>query len=174
MSKLSLPKEKTSSYGITLGSRDSVAGEGICRGVRLQLQGIDIVVDFFPLKLGSSDVILRVLWLESLGTIYSNWRSHNEIENGREYYYIKRGSILRDKSQVSLKSTAKTLYQARMGVFVELSHVSATTPNEQEVPTSLKSVIKQFEEVFSLQQGLPPVHSNEHKITVMSRRCQLL
>ena len=34
------------------------------------------------------------------------------------------------------------------------------------MPTSLKSVIKQFEEVFSLQQGLPPVHGNEHKITL--------
>ena len=53
MSKLSLPKEKTSSYGITLGLGDSVAGEGICRGVRLRLQGIDIVANILPLKLGS-------------------------------------------------------------------------------------------------------------------------
>ena len=49
---------------------------------------------------------------------------------------------------------------------MELNQVSAMTPNEQEVPTSLKSVIKQFEEVFSLQQGLPPICSNEPKITL--------
>ena len=53
VSKLSLPKEKTSSYGITLGSGDSVAEEGICCGVRLRLQGIDIVANILPLKLGS-------------------------------------------------------------------------------------------------------------------------
>ena len=37
VSKLSLPKEKMSSYGITLGSGDSIVGEGICHGVRLLL-----------------------------------------------------------------------------------------------------------------------------------------
>ena len=37
VSKLSLPKEKMPSYGITLGSGDSVVGEGICHKVRLLL-----------------------------------------------------------------------------------------------------------------------------------------
>ena len=31
---------------------------------------------------------------------------------------------------------------------------------------SLKSMIKQFEEVFSLPKSLPPVHGNEHKLTL--------
>lgn len=49
-----------------MGTRGSVQGEGICRGVTLQLRGIDIIDDFLPLRPGSADVILGFQWLEKL------------------------------------------------------------------------------------------------------------
>ena len=35
-----------------MGTRLPVNGEGICKGVVLQLQNIDVVEDYLPLKLG--------------------------------------------------------------------------------------------------------------------------
>ena len=66
---------QTESYGVTMGTEDSVKSEGLCKEVRLQLQGIEIVKDFLPLRLGSSDVILGVQWLETLGMTHTNWKT---------------------------------------------------------------------------------------------------
>ena len=66
VSKMNLLVTKTGAYGVTMGTGDSVKGEGLCCSVAQHLQGIDIVNDFLSLRLGSSDVILGVQWLESL------------------------------------------------------------------------------------------------------------
>ena len=57
-----------------MGTRDSIRGEGICKGITLYLQGIDIVEDFLPLGLGSSDIILGIQWLATLGMTHTNWK----------------------------------------------------------------------------------------------------
>lgn len=66
MKSLNLPLSPTSSYGIMLGTRQSVWATGICKGVVLNLPSLTIVNDFFPLSLGSADVILGVQWLMTL------------------------------------------------------------------------------------------------------------
>lgn len=49
---------------------EAIYGEGICNNVVLQLDGgVEVIKDFLPLKLGSSDVILGVQWLEKLGMV---------------------------------------------------------------------------------------------------------
>ena len=63
---LAIPKQPTSSYGVLMGMRLSVKKERICKGVVLSLLNIDIVENFMPLELGSSDVILGMQWLATL------------------------------------------------------------------------------------------------------------
>ena len=48
----------THCFGVHMGTGLSVKGEGICKGVVLQLQNIEIVQDFLPLQLGSVGIIL--------------------------------------------------------------------------------------------------------------------
>lgn len=55
---LELPISDTEPYGIRMGTGDKEDGRGICQGVLLQLQEIDIIEEFVPMRLGSSDVIL--------------------------------------------------------------------------------------------------------------------
>ena len=57
-----------------LGSGQAIKGEGICKGVILTLQDIEIVEDFLPLDLGRADVILGMKWLESLKGMQVNWK----------------------------------------------------------------------------------------------------
>ena len=57
---LRLSVTKTSTYGIIMGIGDSVSRKGVCLGVVLHLQGIDIMDDFLPPSLGSSNVILGI------------------------------------------------------------------------------------------------------------------
>ena len=73
--KLGLNPTESKSFGVTLGTGETVQGEGVCKGVVLDLQGVTIVEDFLILPLGSSDVILGIQWLEKLGTITTNWKT---------------------------------------------------------------------------------------------------
>lgn len=52
-----------------------VFGDGICRQVKVTVQGMELCDDFFALELGSLDVILGVQWLEKLGNIIINWKT---------------------------------------------------------------------------------------------------
>ncbi|KAF8405497.1 hypothetical protein HHK36_010404 [Tetracentron sinense] len=56
--RMQLPIAKTEAYGVAMGTGNAERGEGICRGVTLHLQGIDIVEEFLPLGLGSETVTL--------------------------------------------------------------------------------------------------------------------
>lgn len=58
-----------------MGTGVMVKEEGICKGVKLRLQNVTIEDDFLPLKLGSSDVILRMQWLRELGEMQVNWQT---------------------------------------------------------------------------------------------------
>lgn len=40
----------------------------------IQMQGIEITQDFYPIKLGSADVILGMPWLEYIVDIHTNWK----------------------------------------------------------------------------------------------------
>ena len=51
--------EEIGAYGVLMGTR-SVQGAGICKGVLIHLQEVEIVEDFLPFDLTSFDVILDV------------------------------------------------------------------------------------------------------------------
>ena len=58
-----------------MGSGMAVQGAGVCKGVVLKLQNMEIVEDFLPLELGSLNVILGMKWLASLGETQVDWGS---------------------------------------------------------------------------------------------------
>ena len=64
---LGLIREETTAYGVIMGTEVAVQGAGICKGVKLQLQNLQIMEDLLPLELGSSVVILGMKWLAAVG-----------------------------------------------------------------------------------------------------------
>ncbi|GJT66732.1 putative mitochondrial protein [Tanacetum coccineum] len=60
--------------GVFLGNGMSEKCYGICRKVELLLPGLRVTEDFYPLELGSTDVILGVKWLRQLGEVRVNWK----------------------------------------------------------------------------------------------------
>lgn len=71
--KLAIP---ISGYWVSLGDAQVVKGFRVCKGVVLSLKdGLEITTDFLSLALGNSDVILGIQWLETLGTLESNWKT---------------------------------------------------------------------------------------------------
>lgn len=72
---LGLPVDQTGGYGVVLGTGLSIKGEGICQGVAVSMQEIEVMEDFLPLELGSSDLILGIQWLETLGVMMVNCKT---------------------------------------------------------------------------------------------------
>ena len=63
-------EDSSSSYhgfGVQLGNGDQIPTKGVCRGVRLHLQVVEIIEDFIPLNSRNIDVSLGIQWLETLG-----------------------------------------------------------------------------------------------------------
>lgn len=59
---------------IKLGDGHKVVAEGICKGVRMKLGMIDIVVDVLVLELGGLDMVLGVTWLSTFGEVVMDWK----------------------------------------------------------------------------------------------------
>ena len=99
---------------------DEVKTSGVCRGLCLQLAEIDVIADFFPLKLGTSDVVLGFQRLATLGDSLMNWGNLClQVTLGGVKVKIQGDSTL-SKSQVSLNSLVRILKRERQGILVEL------------------------------------------------------
>ena len=60
-------------FGVVLGTGSEIRTIGLCRHVKLHLANLQILADFFPIPLGSLEVILGYQWLVTLRESYMNW-----------------------------------------------------------------------------------------------------
>ncbi|KAL5563463.1 hypothetical protein UlMin_033210 [Ulmus minor] len=71
--ELGMQCEATAAYGVQMGNGMNFKQQGVCRGVRVLIQGCEVVDDFFPFELGSADMVLGVTWLRTLGMVHADW-----------------------------------------------------------------------------------------------------
>lgn len=87
VAELNIPVTDSGGFGVSLGNGEAVRDSGICKDLLLLLDGgVVVQEDFLPLKLGTSDIILGVQWLEKLGSMVTNWKSQvMQFEVGKKY-----------------------------------------------------------------------------------------
>ncbi|XP_022897563.1 uncharacterized protein LOC111411244 [Olea europaea var. sylvestris] len=118
--KLGLPRTETMVYGVIMGTGLTVQGAGVCKGVQLSLQNIEVVEDFLPLDLGSFDVILGMKWLSTLGQTKIYWRILTmKFQIGGTTMTLKGDSSL-CKTLVTLKAMMRAFKREGEGVLLEL------------------------------------------------------
>ena len=139
---------------MTLGTGDTVQGEGVCKGVVLDLQGVTIVEDFLILPLGSSNVILGIQWLEKLGTISTNWKTQTLKFQLDGTTITLKGDPYLGRTGISLKAMVKTLQKEGQGYLLELSQLEGERESEPTIPKEFLSLIQEFKHVFHLPEGL--------------------
>lgn len=166
----------STTFGVSLGTGEEVQGKGICLGVVLELQGVDIIEDFLPLPLGNSDVILGIQWLEKLGTTTINWKLQTIKFQAGKYCITLKGDPSLGRTGVSLKAMKRHLRKGGSGYLVEFNSLEGkgdnykgSVENQPRVPKFLTHVLKRYQRVFNMPQGLPLVRSQEHKIVLQDR-----
>lgn len=169
-----VPVMKEGSFGVSLGNGEAIRGDGVCRGVRLQLDGgLEVEEDFLPLQLGSSDIILGIQWLEKLGMVLTNRKTQVmkfEIK-GEPITLVGDPSLV--KSQISLKAMRRVLRKGNEGFLVECNIMEGSqnrpTTLQQTTksqPAFISKVLEQHATVFEEPVGLPPSRGHEHAITL--------
>ena len=142
-------------------------GEGVCRGIVLTLQNIEIVEDFLSLELGRADVSLRMKWLELLGGMQVNWKNLTMRFQVGGILVILKGNPNLSTSLVSLKTLWKAIRQQGEEFFIELGCIGVLESKiEIEIPSPIQAMLAQFHKVFNVQVGLPPQRSHDHAITL--------
>ncbi|KAL5542906.1 hypothetical protein UlMin_010616 [Ulmus minor] len=153
VSKIQIPIVKTGAYGVTMGTGAAVRGEGLY-----------IVDEFLPLGLGSSEAILGVQWLETLGMTRTNWKTQvMKFMLGNESVTL-RGDPSLGKTLVSLKAMMRTIKHEGAGILMECNQFEGLCEVSPEVPPNLNQVLAKYELVFNMPMGLPPTRGHEHSI----------
>ncbi|XP_022881659.1 uncharacterized protein LOC111398794 [Olea europaea var. sylvestris] len=147
--KLNLPITETNGYQVQVGTGIAVKGKGKCQGVVFYMQFVLVVEDYLPIELGSSDMILGMQWLSTLGTVQVNWKLlEMKIPMGGNAVTLK-GEEGPSKSLVSLKSMIKTLQQEGEGMVVELCSVQVDGQHSKvDIPQPIQELITEIQRHF--------------------------
>ncbi|KAF7810715.1 Retrovirus-related Pol polyprotein from transposon 17.6 [Senna tora] len=166
VAQLTLPKERTSVYEVTVGDGHVVKGEGLCRGLQVEMQGAHIKQNFYLFNLGEVDVILGIEWLESLGEVSVNWRRLTmKYKEGEKEVSLK-GDASLARTEVAFKTVMKSVRKGGQGYLIELGKVEAQTEEEGEIDEKIQWILNGFSEVCNPLQGLPPSRNRDHAILI--------
>lgn len=163
--EMQIPVDATPNFGIMVGNGYKVGGQGICRHVEVQLQGLAIIQDFFPLELGSADVFLGISWLGMLGEVSANWKNLTMWFDWQGKRVLLQGDSSLSKTLVSLKAMIKSIQEEGQGFLVEFGHVSMLDQSKGCVSDAdLERLLAEFHSVFETPAGLPHLRFHDHAI----------
>lgn len=109
VAELRIPVDEMPNFGIMVGNCYKVARQGVFRQVEIRLQGLEIIHDFFPIELGSADIILGISWVGMLREVSFNWKNLTiQFDWRGERVLLQRDPSL-SKTLVSLKAVIKAI-----------------------------------------------------------------
>ena len=126
-------------------------GWGVTRGLCLQLAKLNIIPDFFPLKLGASNAVLGFQWLATLGDSVMSWGNLSLRVTLDGHKVTIQGDPTLSRAQVSPNSMARTL-KPTMVVDGEEPTIITADP----LPPTFIEILHVFYDIFEMSVGLPP------------------
>ena len=85
--------------------------------------------DFLPFDLTSSDVILGIQWLETLGDLQINWKLQRMRFQLQGQRFKIQGDLSLCRSMVSLKSLACAVRLGGQGILIECGRMELVEPS---------------------------------------------
>lgn len=93
--------------------------------------------DFLPLQLISSDVILKMQWLRTLGGMQTNWEELTIRFKIGDIAVTMRGDPSLSKTQISLKAIMKSIQLQGGGFLVKLGMAEVGEEETEGDPTAI-------------------------------------
>lgn len=146
-------------FQVLLGTGVVVDSLGLCRQVAFSVQDASFTTDFVSLELGGADMILGVQWLRTLGKCLVDWERH-------EFPFFHRGQKVTLRGDPTLHSKgcgAQAMSCSALSTVIEGELCTQQVQSEVTHPP-LQALLDQFQRVFEVHVGLPPVRGREHMI----------
>ncbi|XP_020267063.1 uncharacterized protein LOC109842623 [Asparagus officinalis] len=166
--KLGITVTESSNFEVLVASGELIKGGGVCPGVALDCQGVNIQVNLLVMPMGGSQVVLGADWMRTLEDITLNFNKLQVTFMTEGVKKTLQGVLPEDLQLVDSKQIAKTIREQEQGFFIQLCSVSlqrCTTEGAQgDLPTEVQELILEFEDVFQELPHLPPRRDIDHKI----------
>jgi hypothetical protein len=150
---------------IKLGDGHRVITSGVCEGIKMKLDNIEVSIDALVLDLGGMDMVLGVAWLSTLGKVMMDWKAMT-----MQFSYCNQ--LVKLQGQGS-----QLVRQGYLNTYLEDKHnkvggdmwswwgahfksMEATIPND---PTP---ILAEFHDMFKDTIQLPPERSQVHHINL--------
>jgi hypothetical protein len=165
--KLTIDTSKTFKVKVANGAVINTKGE--IKGLLVEVQGHQFLIDFSLLDLGGSGMVLGTQWLRTLGVI--SW----DFEQLKMGFTHQGKEVLLQGMQTGKSSIQGSKEFARkspaQGLLLQVSQLTEGSDQEpdhlavsQQVPPAVQLVLQQHASVFREPQGLPPLRGHEHQI----------
>ncbi|GJY46092.1 transposon ty3-I gag-pol polyprotein [Tanacetum coccineum] len=105
---------------VILGNGKVEKSQGICKGVLVTFPEMQIIDNFFPFELGSTDVILGIKWLETLEDMSVNWKKLTMSFGEGTNRAMIQGDPSLFRTMVSYKSISRSLRHEQEGFMLEV------------------------------------------------------
>ena len=150
--------ERTKQMRILMGDGHKSETQGVCRGIKVEFDEREFVIDAFLFELEDMDVILGMSWLTTLGETMVDWK--NQVMK-----------IKTDQGERWLKGVPRedSLLVSMFGLLEEKGE-SEENGLIQEQRCVLDEVLQNFVDVFAEPKGLPLVCAKEHRIILQPRQ----
>lgn len=151
---------------IKLRDGHKVVTRGICKGVRMKMGEIEIVIDALVLELGGLDMVLGVAWLSTLGQVIMDWKALTmEFADGNKWVKLQ-GQGNKDVRQSYVNTFLEDTH-SRLGMDWWWSHFKSIEAGKMVVSEGVNTILKEFSEVFQEQIQLPPKRTQVHRINLL-------
>nr|KYP61158.1 hypothetical protein KK1_023583 [Cajanus cajan]KYP68329.1 hypothetical protein KK1_021950 [Cajanus cajan] len=173
---LNLSIHPISPFQVMVGNGDTIPCTGFCPNVDLTIQSHKFIIPCYLLPIAGADLVLGIAWLQTLGSIVSD-------------FSVPCMTFTHDHTLITLLgSTNLPPHSASYPQILQFLHNDAITslhlltftqiPSPDPEPTNLpnfishlspdfQNIILQYSSVFHTPHGLPPVRSHDHHITLL-------
>jgi len=116
--------------------------------------------------MGGDDVVLRVQWLQSLGTIDFNFQElfMKFSSEGKEVEL--RGITGKPRKIISSNGMTKLLNKEQRSIIAQLCSLEVAT-SKSSISLDLQKVLDNHSKVFETPKGLPPIRDHDHAISLI-------
>ncbi|XP_073225787.1 uncharacterized protein [Cicer arietinum] len=165
---LGLPMVHSTPSGVKLGDDHRVRTMGRCKGIQIDVGMVQICFDAHVLKLGGVDLILGVVWLETLGKVTMDWKEMSMVFNHKGSMVKLLGQTLDEKMTIfqSIITYFRLITRCEWPTLMEVVGSQVSCVSDQRTK-ELQRLFDQFAIVFKEIQGLPPTGNTSHYIELL-------
>lgn len=148
VAELEIPIIATSEYVVEVGNGAKERNYGVCKNLKLEVQGIPIMQHFFILGLGGTELVLGMDWLASPGNIEANFQDLIILWYSQGQKLVLQGEPSKCKVAANWKSIKITEQLAAEGYYLSYKCKEDETKTVAEISEGMRVILEEYPEVF--------------------------